>query len=128
MDVIGKFNRQRCKGIVEGLKTYFCFDVFVVDKNLIEVLKPLFIKKGLQLTIRIYFDDKNDGKNDTYHALINDVRSNGELAQQIKHCWNIQSVPNIENIKVQTIESKNIRHNARDAYDYVHLQMIPPQI
>eukprot|EP01084_Bolivina_argentea_P256088 431035_1 len=112
VDIVGNYDKAKCENRINKLTKYFSSDVFVdIDSNLIEILKPTKIKRGLQLVIILYFTGTREIEQ--YEKLMEEIKQNGELAESIRNCWKLNNMPNIKNVSVEEIQSKNMEHMMR---------------
>ncbi len=100
---------SKCRNRVKQLQTQTA-SLLGLNKNLVEIVRPTEIKKGLRICINIFVNnataiDMNIEKE------INNSKQSGELTQIMKISWELSSTPIISNIKYGKHESKERRDN-----------------
>eukprot|EP01084_Bolivina_argentea_P266436 451920_1 len=109
-----EFNGKKSRKKVNELRKYLVNNVLVkFDKKLIEIPIPQQIPSGLSVTINIYTNDQNSGEQEFVEDVVHKSVSNGNLPNFIKSYWNINTIPNINNISTKTIQSKQLQHKLR---------------
>lgn len=121
-DVTGKIimeNIDNCRNKIKSIKKGIASSLGI-NNTLLEITKPMPIKNGLKLNIKIYINytkaiDMNI-END-----FNEATKQGQIAEIIASSWTLTSKPNISNIKYAQHESKERKKNT------VSLKMVTSQ-
>ena len=111
MDITGNCvlkRSKKCQNRVRKIR-HGIASILDCDYALIEITKPRIKSKGLRLIVYVYQSIDGDGNGETkYTDLMYEAQQNGSLAECIYRAWELDSVPNISNIKCEQrrIESK----------------------
>ena len=112
-DVLGRSimaNKQKCKNRVIAIQNSIA-GLLGLDESLLEVMRPVTIKKGLKVRINIYINnataiDMNIDKD------IHEAEQSGEIAEIVKSAWDLDEVPTVLNVKYDKHESEERQQNA----------------
>ena len=97
-------NRRNCQTLREKLKDELAI-LIGVDGNTIGMIKPKYIKKGLEIKIHIHLNDIHT-KDTDYEKVLIEANDNDELAEIIKLAWKLSDNPKIHGIDSMIVESK----------------------
>eukprot|EP01084_Bolivina_argentea_P109212 195184_1 len=127
MDVIGKSvveKSRKCRKTVRKIKEGIS-GIIGLDYELIDIVKPQTIPKGLQLNIHLYVDNKQSKEN-KYEDLFNDALKNKNLVKIISDTWCLSSTASILNLKCVNIQNgKPINTiSSQDSNNPTHIPMV----
>ena len=97
--------KLRVKGIRNGISS-----LLGIDESLLEVTKPMTIKKGLRVTTNIYINNTK-AIDMSIEKDMNEAQQSGELAEIIKEAWDLSAIPNVSEVKYIIHESKERKKN-----------------
>ena len=111
MDIKGKnvtHNIKIVKRRIRKIKKFTAESVLGVNKESIDIEKPVTISHGVQLRIHIAYIHDKSSINPAYHydGLLYEAVQEGELQEIIKKEWKLKALPNIENIDCSFQRSK----------------------
>eukprot|EP01083_Nonionella_stella_P252402 869671_1 len=113
MDITGDCMDTRapkCRTMSSKLKKYIS-RIIGVDINMIEIVKPMYVAKGLSLDIIIYVNENRQNKQKQMYEILIEANQNGKLPQLLQKAWKLKGVPIISNILQQNIESVETKKN-----------------
>ena len=100
--------KLRVKGIRNGISS-----LLGIDESLLEVTKPMTIKKGLKVTTNIYINNTK-AIDMSIEKDMNDAQQSGELAEIIKEAWRLSAIPAVSKVEYMMHESKDRKKNTVD--------------
>ena len=77
------------------------------DRNTIEIIKPKYAKRGLEIKAHVYMNDIM--KQIDFQKVLMEANRSNELAEVIRIGWELSDNPEISNINSVLIESKQQR-------------------
>ena len=99
LDVTGDMDTEKCRKRVNRIR-YGVARVIGLDSKMMEVMKPVYIPKGLQLQINNYVNNK----------AILQSKANGQLAGIIARAWGIDDILTVSNLQCKLVQSENTVH------------------
>merc|ERR1712228_204639 len=95
---------KKCKTLSNKLQNEFAA-LLSIDRNNVEIAKPMLISNGLSVTIHVF--GKDDAlKEINFEQILIDSKNNGQIAEIMKDSWNLMGAPLISNVETKFIESK----------------------
>ena len=102
-------NKKKCRNRIQSIQSGIS-SLLGLDESLLEVMRPMTIKKGLKVNINIFINNAASIDMNIEND-INKAQRSGEMADIIKTAWDLGSVPIISNVKYQKHDSWERRQN-----------------
>jgi len=99
---------EACKNMVHGLGKRLSA-IVGVDKGLVEILRPTNIPNGLRVHLNIHVvddDEEDQNKCEEFETVMIDALKSGQVQASFRDCWELNSVPIVSNLSVDTKDSK----------------------
>ena len=106
MNVTGDSIRKKVKKCRTMCKKLRWELALLIGAETIEIIKPKYIERGLEIKFHVYLTDKHMKQIDYEKVLVEANKSN-ELADIIKVSWDLTDNPKISDIHSMIIESKH---------------------
>ena len=103
-DVTGLSNIKKCRNLVKDIKNALAIS-FGLDPSLFEILRPMQIPKGLQLSIDIRMNNVQQIDMNIIE-MMNKLNESGQLAKILQQSWTLKKIPSISNIKCHYNQSQ----------------------
>ena len=110
MNVTGESIRKKgkkCKTMSRKLREELAI-LIGAETSTIEIIKPTYIKRGLEIKIHVLLNDKDTQRID-YEKILIEATETNELAEIIRSSWKLSDKPLISNVKSIIVESKQQR-------------------
>ena len=107
---IEKWYKWNCKTKCKKLRDEFAV-LIGAETSTIEIIKPTYIKRGLEIKFHVYMNDKHMKQID-YDKVLLEANESNELAESVKIAWDLSENPKITDIHSMIVESKQQRINS----------------